>query len=32
MIRRRGFTLFEVVVALALSVLLLAGIYAGMDL
>jgi len=32
MSRRRGFTLFEVVVALALSVLLLAGIYAGMDL
>ena len=32
MTRRRGFTLFEVVVALALSVLLLAGVYAGMDL
>jgi prepilin-type N-terminal cleavage/methylation domain-containing protein len=32
MSRRRGFTLFEVVVALALSVLLLAGVYAGMDL
>ncbi|HBH51551.1 MAG TPA: hypothetical protein DDY91_06615 [Planctomycetaceae bacterium] len=32
MTSRRGFTLFEVVVALALSVLLLAGVYAAMDL
>ena len=32
MTKRNGFTLFEVVVALSLSVLLLAGIYAGMDL
>ncbi|MFM8219080.1 MAG: prepilin-type N-terminal cleavage/methylation domain-containing protein, partial [Planctomycetaceae bacterium] len=29
---RRGFSLLELVVALSLSVLLLAGIYAGLDL